>query len=90
MVTLADFIRNQRKSQGLSIRALANIAGISHTELRRIENGMQVNCGIKTLQKLSTALQTDFLTLAEIAAGIDVFSIETDNCINCSNYIEFG
>jgi transcriptional regulator with XRE-family HTH domain len=34
-----NVIRNARKEAQLSVRAMANLIGISHTHLTRIENG---------------------------------------------------
>ncbi len=41
MSKLGAFIKGKREQRNLSIRKLAETAGISHTEIKRIEDGVR-------------------------------------------------
>ena len=70
MITLAEFIKDYRAANRISMRELAESAGVSHTEISRIEKGERVNPGVRVIKKLAHAMRTDFSVLAKIAAGI--------------------
>ncbi len=56
MTVIGDFIKERRNIKNLSKRALAEIAGISHTEVHRIENGDRENPSVKILSALAEPL----------------------------------
>ena len=67
MSKVGDFIRERRLAKGLSKRQLAEKAGISHSEVHRIENGERQNPSVPMLIALANALgipQDDILVLA--------------------------
>ncbi|KQN96203.1 helix-turn-helix domain-containing protein [Paenibacillus sp. Leaf72] len=67
MNSIGDFIKDRRLSKGWSKRALAEKAGISHSEVHRIENGERVNPSVPVLNALGEALgvpKDDLLRLA--------------------------
>lgn len=67
MSKVGDFIRDRRLAKGLSKRQLAEKAGISHSEVHRIENGERQNPSVPMLIALADALgipQDDILVLA--------------------------
>jgi transcriptional regulator with XRE-family HTH domain len=64
---VGDFIRERRLAKGLSKRQLAEKAGISHSEVHRIENGERQNPSVPMLIALANALgipQDDILVLS--------------------------
>ena len=63
MSSLSDKIKRLRKSRGLSQRALARKAGISHDYISKIEMGRAENIGTKTLEKIADALMVNTLEL---------------------------
>lgn len=70
--TLAALVRRLREEAGLGVRALADKAGMSMSNLSRLEAGLQKTPRRDTLQRLAKALNaepTDFLILAGYAAG---------------------
>ena len=67
MSNVGDFIKERRLAKGMSKRALAEKAGISHSEVHRIENGERQNPSVPMLIALADALgipQDDILMLA--------------------------
>lgn len=64
---LGDFIRERREELGLSRNALAVSAGISHTELRRIETGERKEPSGSVLISLAKALGISEEKMLEVA-----------------------
>ena len=67
MSKVGEFIRERRLAKGLSKRQLAEKAGISHSEVHRIENGERQNPSVPMLVALADALgipQDDILVMA--------------------------
>lgn len=67
MSTLGEFVRERRLFKEWSKRALAEKAGISHSEVHRIENGERTNPSVPVLNALAEALgvpKDDILRLA--------------------------
>jgi len=67
MNAIGDMIKNRRLSKGWSKRALAEKAGISHSEVHRIENGERENPSVPILNALADALgipKDDLLRIA--------------------------
>lgn len=65
--TLGNFIREKRNELGLSRNALATAAGISHTELRRIETGERKEPSGSNLRNIAAALGISAQEIFEIA-----------------------
>lgn len=67
MNDIGDLIKDRRLSKGWSKRALADKAGISHSEVHRIESGERVNPSVPVLNALAEVLgvpKDDLLRLA--------------------------
>ncbi|WP_302490374.1 helix-turn-helix transcriptional regulator [uncultured Dialister sp.] len=64
---LGNFIREKREELGLSRNALAVAAGISHTELRRIEAGERKEPSGSTLISLASAMGIPEEKMLEVA-----------------------
>ena len=54
-MTLGEYIRNRRLDIGMSRNLLASKAGISHTEVHRIETGDRKQPSLKVLCALADA-----------------------------------
>lgn len=67
MNSLGEMIKDRRLSKGWSKRALAEKAGISHSEVHRIETGERTNPSVPVLNALAEALgipKDDLLLIA--------------------------
>ena len=71
MSTIGDFIKERRLSKDWSKRTLAEKAGISHSEVHRIENGERENPSIKMLLAISEALSVPKEEMLRIAGYAD-------------------
>ncbi|MGI6125296.1 MAG: helix-turn-helix domain-containing protein [Acetivibrionales bacterium] len=60
---LAKTIELLRTAKQMSQRQLSIKAGISHTEISRIENRERINPSVKVLNKLAKALNVDLMYL---------------------------
>jgi transcriptional regulator with XRE-family HTH domain len=56
MTEIGDYIRERRKEKNLTLRGLAELAGISHTEVFRIESGERKMPSVQVLLQLAKAL----------------------------------
>ena len=56
-MTLGEFVQERRKALNISRNMLATRAGISHTEVHRIECGERLQPSLKVLTALSIALE---------------------------------
>lgn len=68
---LGTWVRNARKTQGLSQRALADQSGLSRSYVCDIERGRGSEPSLATLDKLSMALGTSRAELMQAAGLID-------------------
>ena len=63
---LAENIKRYRKEHGLSQEGLARVAGITYSALTKIEAGYSRDPRVKTLRKISNALE---VTLDDLMSG---------------------
>ena len=77
MSAIGDFIKKHRTERGLSRNALAQKAGISHTEIHRIETGERKEPSLKTLIALAVALDIPQEEVLKVAGYVP--SGEQDN-----------
>ena len=68
-LTIGELIAKGREEKGLSKRELSRIAGISDTELNRIESGEREQPNPKTLRKISQHIGINYNDLM-YAAGL--------------------
>lgn len=71
MKPLGEYIRDTRKEKKLSIRKLAELANISHTEVKRIEDGLRKQTSPQVLRSMATALSVPYEDLMSAAGYID-------------------
>jgi transcriptional regulator with XRE-family HTH domain len=78
-MTLGEFIKNRRNELGISRNALAKQAGISHTEVHRIETNERKQPSLKVLCALADALsvpQEELLKVAGYGPSDDISAVE--------------
>ena len=71
MKELGAFIKEKRLEKGLSIRKLAELADISHTEVKRIEDGLRKQTSPQVIRSIATALNVPYEELMAAAGYID-------------------
>lgn len=72
---LGTYVKKRRIEQGLSIRKLAELANISHTEVKRIEDGLRKQTSPQVLRSIASALGVPYENLMLAAGYLD----EADN-----------
>ena len=78
-MTLGEFINNRRNEINMSRNMLATKAGISHTEVHRIETGERKQPSLKVLCAIADALavsQEDILKYAGYSPADDTSAVE--------------
>ncbi len=71
MNELGQYIIDHRMKRQLSIRRLAELAHISHTEIYRLENGERKNPSLLVLKSISDALGQNFNEMLKNLGYID-------------------
>lgn len=79
MNELGAYIHEKRKEKGLSIRRLAELADISHTEVKRIEDGLRKQTSPQVLRSIAAALGVPYEDLMAAAGYIDEPSAEPES-----------
>lgn len=70
-MNLGDYLKEKRKEKGLSQRKLAELSGVSNTEISRLESGDRQNPSPKTLKAISPYLGVSYSELLKEAGYID-------------------
>ena len=78
MNELGTYIKEKRTEKGLSIRRLAELADISHTEVKRIEDGLRKQTSPQVLRSIASALGVPYEDLMAAAGYIDEPAAELD------------
>ena len=71
MSEIGDYLYKARQDQQISIRYLAKLTGISHSEINKIENGERPNPSALHLKVLATTLGLNQITCFKLAGYID-------------------
>lgn len=71
MNALGNFITERRIEKKLSIRKLAELANISHTEIYRLEHGERKHPSPLILKSIAQALEVNFSEIMKAAKYID-------------------
>ena len=71
MKELGTFIKEKRMEKGLSIRKLAELAEISHTEVKRIEDGLRKQTSPQVIRSIAAALNVPYEELMAAAGYLD-------------------
>jgi transcriptional regulator with XRE-family HTH domain len=69
---LSSYIKTRREAKGLSIRGLADAAGVSHTEIKRIEDGIRKQPSPAKLKAIAEALSTNYEAMMSSAGYIEL------------------
>ena len=78
MNELGTYKKEKRTEKGLSIRRLAELADISHTEVKRIEDGLRKQTSPQVLRSIASALSVPYEDLMAAAGYIDEPAAESD------------
>ncbi len=81
MNDLGTYIKEKRTEKGLSIRRLAELADISHTEVKRIEDGLRKQTSPQVLRSIASALGVPYEDLMAAAGYIDEPIEETGTAV---------
>lgn len=71
MSLIGDYIFNVRQEQQISIRYLAKLTGVSHSEINKIENGERANPSPIHLKAIATVLGINQIECLKMAGYID-------------------
>ncbi|AGA68438.1 Helix-turn-helix protein [Desulfitobacterium dichloroeliminans LMG P-21439] len=71
MVALGDYLSVHRVAQKISIRKLASLANLSHTEIYRLENGERKHPSPNVLKSIALALHLNYNELMKVAGYLD-------------------
>lgn len=69
MTLFAQYIKEAREEQGLSLTETANLIGCTKSHLWDMEQGRSINPTVKTLAGIAVALDLNFGQLALVAAS---------------------
>jgi transcriptional regulator with XRE-family HTH domain len=75
-MSFGEELRKIRKDKNLSIRKVGELSGISHAYLSQIENGKRPKPKPEIINKLSKALNQDYVELMEMAGYLEGLSTE--------------
>lgn len=103
MSDLGELVKALRTGKEYSIRKLAELSDVSHTEIKRIEDGKRVQPSPKVLRAIANALNTPYADLmaaahyieehpeeSTAAAGIkDTEDLSEDEIAKVNEYIAF-
>ena len=71
MTELGDYVKMIRTGKEFSMRKLSEMSGISHTEIKRIEDGTRKQPSPQVLRAIASALNTPYEDLMAAAGYID-------------------
>ena len=71
MVALGQYISAQRAARKISLRKLAELANLSHTEIYRLENGERKHPSPCVLKSIAFALNINYNELLKVAGYLD-------------------
>jgi len=72
MIELGSYIKSKREKRDFSVRKLAELAGISHTEVKRIEDGVRKQPSPQVLRSIAAALNVSYEEIMSAAGYLDV------------------
>lgn len=85
---LGQYISAQRVARRISMRKLAELANLSHTEIYRLENGERKHPSPCVLRSIAFALNSNYNELMKIAGYLDDYSPtegDAQSKIDCSD-----
>ena len=71
MTILGKYIAEHRLARNISIRKLAELANLSHTEIYRLEHGDRKHPSPNVLKSIALALNLDFNEIMSVAGYIE-------------------
>ena len=79
MSQIGDYLQKVRQEQQISIRRLATLTDISHSEINKIENGERTNPSPLNLKSIAKVLGINQIECFKIAGYIDPEEQSLDN-----------
>lgn len=76
MQDLGEMVQALRKGKEFSVRKLAELSDVSHTEIKRIEEGTRKQPSPNVLRRISAALSVPYEDLMAAAHYIDEHPVE--------------
>lgn len=70
-IMVGKILCKRRMELGLSMRQLALIVGVSHTEISRIESGQRGNYNVNILARICKVLGINFLEIINMLSGLE-------------------
>lgn len=70
-LSLGEYLKALRQKKDLSLRSVSDLSGVSHTEIKRIEDGLRKQPSPQVLRSLAKALDATYEELMELAGYID-------------------
>ena len=86
MSTIGVFLKQQREKQGISIRYLSKLTGISHSEINKIESGDRAIPSPLHLKSIADKLGINQIHCFKIAGFIDEDTMESTRMLDLSDY----
>lgn len=78
-MTFGEYIKSIRSDRNLTLRELSEITGISHTQINRLESGIQKKPRPETIKKLADGLSVEYSHLMKIAGYMEgVYELVND------------
>ena len=91
LMQVAPLLRARRKERGLSLGDLQNATGMTRGRLSRVENRLETNLTIGTLDRIAEALGLRLLvTLVEAAESAESVNAETPSAVTEISLAEIG
>ena len=78
MTELGNYVKMIRTGKDFSMRKLSEMSGISHTEIKRIEDGTRKQPSPQVLRAIAAALNTPYEDLMAAAGYIDEIEKQED------------
>lgn len=88
MNNIGDFLKQQREKQGISIRYLSKLTGISHSEINKIETGERAIPSPIHLKTLSDTLGINQIKCFKIAGYIDEDTMENSRILDLTEFTD--
>lgn len=86
MSKIGDFLKQQREKQGISIRYLSKLTGISHSEINKIESGERAIPSPLHLKNIADTLGINQILCFKTAGYIDEDTMESTKILDLTDF----
>lgn len=88
-ISLGEFLRRRRRELKLSLRAAAELTGLSNPLISQIENGRVVSPSLQTIGQLALAYELAIFGLERLSRGLP-YTGHPATCPACGRDIDHG